>query len=534
VTSPDLAQYAEQIEGWRVRMTVRQAPENDRAVAGSGDGEGLAQFGYRQQLDRSIGRFSSFAAGVSYISILTGTFQLFYFGYGTAGPAYLWSWPLVFVGQLMVALCFAELAARHPVAGSLYNWAKRLANPTVSWMAGWMMLTASIVTLSATVLAYQLTLPKIWSGFQLVGDGTGQYDKAGNAVILGGALIAFTTLVNAFGVKLMSRINSVGVAIEIGAAALIIAVLAYSAERGPGVVFETLGTGEGRELGYLGAFLVAALASGYVMYGFDTASSLGEETRDARRTAPRAIVRAVVASFVLGGLILLFGVMAAPDIADPALGSDAGGLQSVLLQAIGGTFGRFFLICIAIAITVCCLAVHTATIRMMFAMARDNNLPGGPRLARLHPRFRTPVVPAVLIGVLSTAILLLNVRQPQIFTVLTSIAVIMIYLAYLLVTVPMLVSRLRGQYEPADGFSLGRWGLAVNSVAVVWGACMALNLAWPRREIYNAAAPFHWYLQWGAFVFIGVIAFGGFAYYRLRQRHRSGVVPEHAASVPER
>src|SRR3712207_4369222 len=144
------------------------------------DGEHLAGFGYRQQLDRSIGRFSSFAAGVSYISILTGTFQLFYFGFGAGGPAYVWSWPVVFVGQLMVALCFAELAARFPVAGSLYNWTKRLGGPTTSWMAGWMMLAASIVTLSATVLAYQITLPQLWSGFQVVGDGAGTYDFAVN------------------------------------------------------------------------------------------------------------------------------------------------------------------------------------------------------------------------------------------------------------------------------------------------------------------------------------------------------------------
>jgi amino acid transporter len=83
---------------------------------------GMEHFGYKQSLDRSIGAFGSFAAGVSYISILTGTFQLFYFGFGTAGPAYLWSWPLVLVGQLAVALCFMELAAKYPIAGSVYNW----------------------------------------------------------------------------------------------------------------------------------------------------------------------------------------------------------------------------------------------------------------------------------------------------------------------------------------------------------------------------------------------------------------------------
>jgi urea carboxylase system permease len=497
----------------------------------------LTDFGYKQQLDRRIGRFSSFAAGVSYISILTGTFQLFYFGFGAGGPAYVWSWPIVFVGQLMVALCFAELAARHPIAGSLYNWTKRLGSATTAWMAGWMMLTASIVTLSATVLAYQITLPQLWSGFQVVGDGTGTYDVAVNAVVLGSALILFTTVVNAFGVKLMARINSVGVFIELVAAVLIIVILAVHATRGPGeVLTTTAGRGEGQHLGYLGAFLVAALASGYVMYGFDTASSMGEETIDARRTAPRAVIRAITASFLLGGLILLFGLMSVQDLGDPQLSSSSGGLQYVLLQAAGGGLGKVFLLCIAVAITVCCLAVHTATIRMMFAMARDNNLPFASRLARVDPRRKTPVLPAVLIGVLSIAVLVLNIRQPQVFTALTSIAVVMIYVAYLLVTVPMLLARLRGRWQPqpvdADGrkhFSLGRWGLPVNVLAVLWGTGMALNLAWPRREVYNATEPHHWYLQWAAFVFIGAIAAVGLAYYLLRARYRSGVLAEHAA-----
>jgi amino acid transporter len=183
---------------------------------------------------------------------------------------------------------------------------------------------------------------------------------------------------------------------------------------------------------------------------------------------------------------------------------------------------------------VCCLAVHTATIRMAFAMARDNNLPFSTQLARVDPKRKTPVVPAVVTGVLAVSILLLNIRQPQIFTVLTSIAIIMVYLAYLLVTVPMLLARLRGRWPgPGAGgdrrwFSLGRWGLPVNVLAVLWGAGMALNLAWPRREVYNATEPYRWYLQWGAFVFIGAIALTGLAYYLLRQRHRTGVLPEHA------
>ena len=102
-------------------------------------------------------------------------------------------------------------------------------------------------------------------------------------MILGSVLIIFTTLINALGVKLMSRINSAGVFIELIAAVLLIMVLAANITRGPGVVFETHGTGDGHSWGYFGAFLAASLASAYVMYGFDTASSLGEETLDPRR-----------------------------------------------------------------------------------------------------------------------------------------------------------------------------------------------------------------------------------------------------------
>ena len=100
------------------------------------DSGGLEDFGYKESLDRSIGKFASFAAGVSYISILTGTFQLFYVGYGNGGPAYLWSWPMVFIGQMAVALCFMELAAKYPVAGSVYNWSKKLGSRIVGWSSG--------------------------------------------------------------------------------------------------------------------------------------------------------------------------------------------------------------------------------------------------------------------------------------------------------------------------------------------------------------------------------------------------------------
>ena len=149
----------------------RQAPEVPQATATITISPSSAT---SQSLDRSIGKFASFAAGISYISILTGTFQLFYFGFGTGGPGLLWS---LAAGVRRAADGRAVLrGAGRPVPGRRVRSTtgpSASAAAMVGWLAGWMMLTASIVTLSAVVLAYQLTLPQIWPGFQLIGDGSG-------------------------------------------------------------------------------------------------------------------------------------------------------------------------------------------------------------------------------------------------------------------------------------------------------------------------------------------------------------------------
>src|SRR5207244_2413869 len=156
------------------------------------DQQDLARFGYRQELARSLGGFSSFAAGFSYISILTGMFQTFHLGFDAGGPAFFWTWPVVFAGQLLVALCFAELAAQYPVSGSVYQWSRQIGHRAVGWLAGWIFLACLIVTLAAVALALQVTLPQIHAGFQIIGDGGNPIDSAGNAVLLGCLLIALS------------------------------------------------------------------------------------------------------------------------------------------------------------------------------------------------------------------------------------------------------------------------------------------------------------------------------------------------------
>jgi urea carboxylase system permease len=517
-------------------MAAVEAPE---ASARTSDSNELAGFGYKQELDRSLGSFSSFAAGFSYISILTGVTALFGFGYLNAGPGVWWTWPVVVGGQILVALCFMELAAQYPIAGSVYQWSKQLSTGYTSWMTGWIYIVGAIVTIAAVAVDWQVVLPQISTTFQFAGSAadagfTSTKGGAQNALLLGGILVVITTTINMLGVKLMARINNVGVAAELIGSTVLIILLLFHLHHPPSVIAHAYGYGAGHPWGYFGALLVGGLLSAYVMYGFDTAGTLAEETNNPRKHAPPAIIRAIAAAAVIGGLVILLGIMSNKNIHNKNIGLL--GLPYVIKSAFGNTTGNVFLADTALAIFVCCLAVQAATIRMLFSMARDSRLPFGSQVARVSGHRKVPIVPALVTGILTLALLAINVTNQSAFYVITAIAIIMFYMAYLGVTAPMLVRRLRGTWPTPDHgpfFNLGRWGLLVNIGAVAYGTLVAINIAWPRNSIYNAVGTPHWYWQWAPFLFIGAVVIIGTLYYFLVQAKKPPeVLAEHRAEIP--
>ena len=135
-------------------------------------------------------------------------------------------------------------------------------------------------------------------------------------------------------------------------------------------------------------------------------------------------------------------------------------------------------------------------------------------------------------GVLAILILVVNIGNAQIFTVITSIGIIMIYIAYLLVTVPtaaqasarrvaaharrgpeVLHPRQAGPADQPPGRRLGHLHGDQPGLAA--------------QGRLQRVAPFHWYLQYGAVLFIGIVFFGGLAYFWFVQRHKTGVLDSH-------
>jgi len=443
----------------------------------------LEKFGYKQELRRALGVYSSFAVAFSYISPSTGIFTLFILGLALAGPFFWWSWPIVVLGQLIIAFNFAEVSSHFPVAGSVYQWTKYLSNRTYSWFTGWIYMFAGVLTVAAVVATVPLVLIPLLNnlGMNLGTDP----DTNRNVAAL---VLLSTTLLSIFGVRLVAIINNTGVVFEIvGMVVFALILVLFYHHQSVSVFTDTSYLGTSNQTG---TFLAAMFMSLFVIYGFDTASTLAEETKNPRREAPRAVIAAVIGAAIIGAIFLFAVVIAIPGdmskfVADTGAGKYPFPLVTIIESNFPGWAANLYLFVVFAAIYVCCLAIQTSTIRLAFGMARDGKLPVSRVLSAVHPVLHTPIGACIAIGVLAGLPLIYYAGAGTIAIGATG----MIYLSYILGNVAILLARLKGWPREKAPFSLGQWGLVVNVLGLVWGVAMEINFLWPRNASVGGQNP---------------------------------------------
>jgi len=241
--------------------------------------------------------------------------------------------------------------------------------------------------------------------------------------------------------------------------------------QGVGVVFDTGGATFNAS-----NFLVAMFMGLFVIYGFDTASTLAEETRDPRRAAPRAVLGSIAAAFVIGFVFLWAMLMAIPGDLKKVVA--AGGISppQIIEANLDKALATGYLFVVSFAIFVCCLAIQASTIRLAYGMARDRQLPGSSVLQTVNERTGTPVGACITVALMAVLFLLKYAGVAYIAIAASG----MIYLSYILANLAILRARGRGFPVKPGAFSLGRWGTLVNILALVWGGAMLINFAWHR------------------------------------------------------
>ena len=148
-----------------------------------------------------------FAIAFSIISITTGIFLNYAFGLSYWGPASIWTWPIVGVGNMMIALVVAELGTRIPLAGYAYQWSARLVNPTYGWFVGFAGLLYMAVGGGAIMLG--VASPLLLSEFNV--------NNPSPQLVLSVAIILMLlpVVINIISIQVAARVNNVAVFTEI-------------------------------------------------------------------------------------------------------------------------------------------------------------------------------------------------------------------------------------------------------------------------------------------------------------------------------
>jgi amino acid transporter len=448
--------------------------------ASARDDAHLRSLGITPELRRTLGFLSNFAVAFSYISVSTGTFTNQAVAFGVGGPAIFWAWPLVVIGQLFVALNFAELSSHFPVAGSIYQWSKRLSNRTLGWFTGWIYFWAGVVTVTAVAATVPLVLSTI-TGFDLASaspiPGLDMWQFTAIATLVS------TTVINTAGVRLLAIINNLGVAAEIlGMLVFALILLFFANHQSPAILVDTSYTSGLANGNYLPVFLVGMFMALFVVYGFDTAGTFGEETVDASRQAPRGMLSAIGLSGIVGGIFLLAVTLSFKDVGAAIASGQAAGfpiadtIKDNLTFGLLGSFtlGDLYLVVILIAVYVCSLAIQGATLRLMFSMGRDGRLPFGRTWGHVNATFRTPANASIAVGVLGAIPLIVTGATGSIYLAIAATG--MIYISYFLCNLGVFIARRHGWPHSGAWFSLGSWGSIINIAALIWGGVMIVNI----------------------------------------------------------
>ncbi|MEU5438167.1 amino acid permease [Streptomyces sp. NPDC020719] len=455
-------------------------PADGGAVGAGGatsDEERLAQLGYTQVLARRMSGFANYAVSFTIISVLSGCLTMYAFGMSTGGPALItWGWVGVGLMTLLVGLSMAEICSAYPTSAGLYFWAHRLAPERSAaawaWFTGWfnvlgqVAVTAGIDFGAASFLGAYLNLQ--W-GFGVT---------PGRTMLLFAAILVLHGLLNTFGVRIVAILNGVSVWWHVLGVAVIVGALAIAPDhhRSTKFVFTHYVNNTGWSSGFY-VVLIGLLMAQYTFTGYDASAHMTEETHDASTAGPKGIVRSIWTSWI-AGFVLLLGFTYAIQSYDDELASPTGAPPAqILLDALGATSGKLLLLVVIGAQLFCGMASVTANSRMIYAFSRDGALPFSRLWHTVSPRTRTPVAAVWLAALGALALGLPYLINVTAYAAVTSIAVIGLYIAYV---IPTLLRLLKGDAFERGPWHLGRWSRPVGVVAVAWVALITVLFMLPQ------------------------------------------------------
>lgn len=458
------------------------------------DAQYLQELGYKQELKRALGFFSSFGVQFTGIAISGGLFLTLGLGLTTAGPGMFWAWVLGGGLQMIVALSIAELLSAYPLAGGAYQIVRRITRPVLGWQVGWWLIMAHIAAFSGEAIGLAPFIAR-WFGIKSL-------DTAGT-LEWGIALILLITAINLVGVKIAAIVNNIGVIAELLAMSSVIVILLFFVHHFQPLSFLRNTGGTQQHGGYLLPFLFALLVPAFIISGFDVNGSTGEETTNAARTVPQSQMTANIAAYLYGTLGI--GVILLSITNLPAAMGDSFPLIYVLKSSIGVFAANVFQVLAIIALFVNMEILELTAARVLWAQARDGQMPFATRLRTLN-RQQIPAITTIL----SAVVAILFALYSPFLNVLLAVTAVAWAAGYAVTVAVGIMAKMRGTL-PAHPWHYGRWWPLIDGVALVWSLVLCFVLIYQNPQQVGLG-------------FLGVVIAGLLIYYFAIPKSRRGII----------
>ncbi|PBK71303.1 amino acid transporter [Armillaria solidipes] len=429
----------------------------------------LHKLGYEQQMTRRRGLFHILFMTLAIMAVPYGLSAPFATGLIGGGPAVLiWGWVFVSAIILTLALSMAEISAKYPTSGGAYYWCFRLASPRsrvlLSWINGW------------------LTMVGVWTICLSVTFGTAQIIVAGAGIFHPDwvakswqtylIFLGVTLICTALGIFLNDILHYIDVLCAcwtiLGVLVMLVCLSAKAAAGRQSAAF-ALGHFDPSASGWTPgwSFFIGLLPVTYTYAAIGMIASMAEELHNPTVDLPRAMVWSIPLGFLQGVLFLLPILFTLPDVAtllSVASGQPIGVMFTLIMGSKGGGFGMWFII-FGVAMF-CAVSISSAASRATWAFARDKAIPLHTFFARVSSEKHGPVNAFLLVTVVQLLLGLIYLGSTAAFNAFVGVAVMCLQASY---SMPVLISLVNGRDNVKDSpYSLGRWGWAINSIAVLW------------------------------------------------------------------
>jgi amino acid transporter len=460
----------------------------------SSDTEQLSKLGLKSEFERSMSFWENFSLGFTYLSPVVGVYSVFAMAIQAGGPPMIWNYLLVGFGQFLVCLVFGEIVSQYPIAGGIYPWALHLWGKKWAWMSAWVYGWALFTTIAAVAVG--------GSPF-LVGLLGWEASNSTN-IWIGVGIIILSTLLNLIGTKFLARVAFFGFVCELLGAVFVGGYLLIFQRNQPvSILFDTTGFGSG--INYFPALLASSVAAMFCYYGFEACGDVAEETPNAGVSIPKSMRMTI---YVGGGaaiFICLGLLLSLPNLASAISGEDKDPVTTTLVAALGSSRYSFVIGIVMVSFLSCTLSLQAAASRLLFSFARDGMIPGSSALKKLSLSTKVPTNALFVTGLIPIFVASVGHVLQDAVSAIISFASVGIYIGFQMVVLAALRARFKG-WEPTGSFSLGKWGLLINGIALFYGITAIINMVYPRSPLEP------WFINYGM-IFSSFIVIGTGALY---------------------